>query len=213
MNKLSRALAVTLMVAAVPATIAFAQQPDEDGPPPAEQSEKHRGPSPETMARLEDGRIAMAKAALKLTPEQEKLWAPVEEKIRAGFEERRKNREEWREKREERRADRKERKEKRAERTKTPLPERMEKRAERMTDRAGKMTERAEKLKEFAGVLKPFYDSLSDEQKDVAGIVLARFVKGGPGHHAHGHHGRGHHGWGGKKMCEKGHGPRGGGWH
>lgn len=207
MNKLTRALAVTLMVAAVPATIAFAQQPEEGTTPPA-QAEKDRGPSPETMQRLQDGRIAMAKEALKLTPEQEKLWAPVEEKIRAGFAERQKMREEWRAKREERRADRGDRKEKRAERMKTPLPERIEKRADNMTERAGKMTERAAKMKEFAGVLKPFYDSLSDEQKDVARVVLARFAKDGRGDHGRGHHGRG---WGGK-MCQKGPGGHHG-WH
>ena len=51
---------------------------------------RSRGPSPETIARLQDGRVAMAKAALKLSPDQETLWAPVEAKIRAGFEERRK---------------------------------------------------------------------------------------------------------------------------
>ena len=47
----------------------------------------------------------MAKAALKLSPDQEKLWTPVEAKIRAGFEERRAKREAWAAKREERRAD------------------------------------------------------------------------------------------------------------
>lgn len=209
MNTLSRALAVTFLVAAVPATIALAQQADDtEPPPPQENAEKDRGPSPEVMTRLQDGRIAMAKAALKLTPEQEKLWAPVEEKIRAGYEERQKMREEWRAKREERRGDREDRKERRAERMKTPLPERIEKRADRMTERAGKMTEKAEKLKEFAAVLKPFYDSLSDEQKDVARVVLSRFAKGG-----HKHFGRGHHGYRGGKMCHKGGHGRHGGWH
>ena len=93
MNNLSRALAVTLMAATIPATIVLAQQatPAEQVPA-AEKSETQRGPSPETIARLQDGRIAMAKTALKLSPDQEKLWAPVEDKIRAGFEERRKAR-------------------------------------------------------------------------------------------------------------------------
>lgn len=208
MNNLSRALAITFLVAAVPATIALAQQADE-GAPPTETAEKNRGPSPETMARLQDGRIAMAKTALKLTPEQEKLWTPVEEKIRARFEERKTMRDEWRAKRDERRAERKERRGKGA---KTPLPERIEKRADRMTERAGKMTERATKMKEFAAVVKPFYDSLTDEQKDVAQVVLPRLAKGGFGH------GRGHHGRRGGKMCHKGMGHRGGGhrgggWH
>src|SRR5262245_44769363 len=104
MNNLSRALAAALLAATVPATIVLAQQAGDQ--PAVEKSETRRGPSPETLARLEDGRIAFAKAALKLTPEQEKLWAPVEAKIRAGFEERREARAKWQEKREERRADR-----------------------------------------------------------------------------------------------------------
>jgi hypothetical protein len=103
MNNLSRALAVVLMAATIPATIVLAQQANPGGQPGADKSER-RGPSPETIARLEDGRIAMAKAALKLSPDQEKLWAPVEQNIRAGFEEHRKAREAWQAKREERRA-------------------------------------------------------------------------------------------------------------
>src|SRR4029078_12430460 len=95
MKNLSRALAVTLMAATIPATIVLAQQANTGDQTAAENSETRRGPAPETIARLQDGRIAMAKTALKLSPDQEKLWAPVEEKIRAGFEERRKAREDW----------------------------------------------------------------------------------------------------------------------
>jgi hypothetical protein len=186
MSKLSRALAIALLAASVPAGIVVAQQATAPSEPPAaeesEESEGPRGLSPETEARFEDGRIAMAKAALKLTPDQEKLWAPVEEKIRADYAERRKEREEWRAKREERRASREEKQ-------KLALPERIEKRTERMTERASKMTERAAKLKEFAEVVKPFYASLSDEQKEVADHMLRRFSR--DGHHGRGgHHGR-----------------------
>ncbi len=179
MSKLSRALAVTLLAASLPATVVLAQQAEEPSQPTAEQGEKDRGPSPETVARLEDGRVAMVKAALKLTPEQEKLWAPVEEKIRAGFAERRKAREEWRAKREERRADRDKNKSE-----KLALPDRIEKRSERMVTMATKLNERAARTKELAETLKPFYASLSDEQKKVAGLVLGRVVGG---HHHHGH--------------------------
>ena len=157
------------------------------------------------MSRLEDGRIAMAKAALKLTPEQEKLWAPVEEKIRANYAEHRKMREEWRSKHEERRANR----DKDGKREKLALPDRIEKRGERMAERATKMSERATKTKEFAEVVKPFYASLSDEQKDVANHVLRRFAHGGRGSHGRhgGHHGRrwamGGPGGGGPGHCAK----------
>ncbi len=193
MSNLTRALAITLLAASVPAGIVLAQQADEpSGPPAAEVSEGARGPSPEFRSRLEDGRIAMAKAALKLTPEQEKLWAPVEEKIRADYAEHRKMREGWR-------AKHKERREARDEMKKLALPDRIEKRSERMAERATRMSERATKTKEFAAVVKPFYDSLSDEQKEVAAHMLRRFARGEMGRGHHGHHGKrvcGRGGWG-----------------
>jgi LTXXQ motif family protein len=173
MSKLTRALAITLLAASVPATIVVAQQAEESGQKAVEQSESRHGPSPEMMARMEDGRIAMAKEALKLTPEQAPLWAPVEEKMRANYAERRKAHEE-------RRAKRAERREARETRQKLALPERLEKRSERLTERAAK-------LKEFVAVLNPLYASLSDEQKEVADHVLKRagaFGRGGR------HHGR-----------------------
>ena len=198
MNNLSRALAMTLFVAAFPATIALAQ--DAEPAPPAEMKEL-KGPSPETMTRLEDGRIAMAKGALKLTPEQEKLWVPVEEQIRADYAAMRKAHEERRAKREARRESKKDK-------PKLTLPERVERNAERMTERAASMNERAAtmneraaKAKEFAEVLTPFYASLSDEQIEVANHLLRRFASGKMGR---GHHGGRH---GGKRMCGKG-----GGW-
>jgi len=197
MNKLSRALAVGLMAATIPATIVLAQQPAAGDQPAAEKSETRRGPTPETLARLEDGRIAFAKAALKLTPDQEKLWAPVEEKMRANFAERQKKRDEWQAKHAERKA-----KGDDVKREQLALPERIEKRSERMTKQAEKMTERAAKAKEFAEVLKPLYASFSEEQKAVASRVLSNFGEGkrgkGPrwamhrgfgGHGPHGHGG------------------------
>lgn len=201
MNNLSRALAVALMAATIPATIVLAQQSPGGDTPAAEKSEIRRGPSPETLARLEDGRIAFAKAALKLTPEQEKLWSPIEEKIRANFKERQKERAERQAKHEERKAKGDEDK-----REKLALPERMEKRSERMTKQAERLNERASKTKEFAETLKPLYATFSEEQKAVAGKVLGQFFgKDGRGHHGprwamHRGFGKGH-----------GHGPHGGG--
>lgn len=182
MNNLSRALAVTLMAATIPATIVLAQQgTPADQPPAATKSETQRGPSPETIARLQDGRIAMAKAALKLSPDQEALWAPVEAKIRAGFDERRKAREARQAKREERRAAMQAAGEEGTKREQLALPERIEKRSERLTARAARLTEQAAKAKEFAEVLKPLYASFSGEQKAVAGRVLSHFGQDGRG--------------------------------
>jgi hypothetical protein len=197
MNNLSRALAVALLAATVPATIVVAQQGEK---PAAENSAELRdGASKDVLSRMQDGRIAMAKAALRLTPEQEKLWAPVEEKIRANFEERAKKRQAWTEKREQRRAEKREdREERRADdgdrddrgdrgdrkRERLALPDRLEKRSDRMTKRAEMLNERAAKTKEFAAVLKPLYDSFNDEQKLVAGKVIGHLAfGGGKGHH------------------------------
>jgi hypothetical protein len=180
MNNLSRALAVTLMAATIPATIVLAQQATPGDQPAVEKSDgDRRGPSPETLARLQDGRIAMAKAALKLSPDQEKLWGPVEEKIRANFEERRKSREAWHAKREERRAEKKAQGEDRKSREKLALPDRIEKRSERLTKQADRLNARAVKGKEFAEALKPLYATFSEEQKAVAGRVLNNFGQGG----------------------------------
>jgi len=176
MNYLSRAVVVTLLVAAIPATIVVAQQAEQE---PAESKKEWKGPSPETKARLEDGRIAMAKTALQLNEEQEKLWAPVEEQIRADYAAHRKMREEWHAKRAERHD--------REDHGKLTLPERVERRSEKMSKRATMLSERAERAKEFGEVLKPFYASLSDEQKEVANHVLRRFAGGMKGHRRHAH--------------------------
>jgi hypothetical protein len=168
----SRLLAVTLMGAVIPATITLAEPADK----PA--AEKHM-PSPDTLARIEDGRIAFAKAALKLTSDQEKLWAPVEEKIRANFEARQKMFADWAAKRDEAKAKAGE-----AKPEKLAMPERMEKRSEGMAKMAEWMTKNAAKTKELAAVLKPLYDSFSEEQKAVASRALDAFI--GEDHGPHG---------------------------
>jgi hypothetical protein len=182
MNNLSRALAVALMAATIPATIVLAQQATPADQPAVENADGgRRGPSPETLARLQEGRIAMAKAALKLSPDQEKLWVPVEEKIRANFEERSKRREAWQAKREERRAEKKAHGDDDKKGEKLALPERIEKRSERLTKQAERLNVRAAKAKEFAEVLKPLYATFSEDQKAVAGRVLNHFGQDGKG--------------------------------
>jgi hypothetical protein len=42
-----------------------------------------RGPSTADLNSLTDMRVGLVKAALQLTPDQEKYWAPLEEAIRA----------------------------------------------------------------------------------------------------------------------------------
>ncbi len=153
-----------LLAASLPVAAVFAQSQTREPRQP-------RGPSPEVRASLLDGRFAMIKASLKLTPEQAKLWEPVEAKMRADSADRLKLRDEWRQKRAERRGMNRE--ERRASRV--ALPDRIDQSSQRLV-------QRAERLKAYAEVLRPFYASLSDDQKAVANIVLER--RGGP-HRGH----------------------------
>lgn len=177
-------------VVAVPATVAIAKNVDRGG---------WHDMTPETRTRLEDGRIAMVKTALKLNADQEKLWAPVKSNVRDAFKARQEKRAEWKKKREERRA------EKSANEPKRPD---LSERYERMSQR---LAERADRLKAFSAAFKPFYASLSDEQKDVLRPLMRQLTpgfghggRGGPhwafggnwGPGGPGHHGRhGHHDW------------------
>ena len=118
--------------------------------------------SPEARARLLDGRMAMVKETLKLSDAQLKLWAPVEQQIRANAAERAKRREERLKRRQEGAAARE-------------LPDRLDRAAQRAS-------QRAERLKAFNDAFKPFYASLNEEQKALSYIVL-RSVRGGRGFH------------------------------
>lgn len=183
-------------VAAVPTTVAIAKTADFGG---------WRTMSPETRSRLEDGRLAMVKTALQLTPDQEKLWAPVETQVRDAFKAREARREDWKKKREEWRAER----EKGGEHKRADLAARFERISQRMS-------ERAERMKAFSTAFSPFYASLNDEQKDVL-RPLMRELRPGFGHRGHrfaegwGPGGR-HHGWFGHggHMGPGGHMGRGG---
>lgn len=180
MKNLSRGTWIALAaVVAVPTTVAIAKSVDHAG---------WREMTPDTRARLQEGRLAMAKAALQLTPDQEKLWAPVETQVRDGFKAREARMEEWKKKREERKAE----EEKGGEQKRPDLADRFQKMSERMT-------ERADRMKAFTTAFSPFYASLSDEQKDVLRPLLKQLVPGG--HHGHrfaggwGPGGRHHGGW------------------
>jgi hypothetical protein len=148
---LSRLLAPVLLAASLCATAVFAQAPAQ---PPQSQPNRESRLSPEVLARLQDGRIAMAKAALKLNDAQLKLWAPVEAQLRARFDAQR-----------ERRAKRQEQQQQGQRGAARSLPDRLDRASQRMT-------ERAERIKAFNAVFRPFYDSLNDEQKAVADVVL-----------------------------------------
>lgn len=154
--------------------------PDMMGPGMGPRMGRHfdremRNMTPEMRARLLDGRIAGAKAALRLNDAQAKLFAPVEEQIRANAAFRQKRMEEFRAAMD---ARRNQASGDQAKQAPTPsLAERLERRAQMMSDGADRM-------KAFAAAFKPFYDSLSDDQKALTGMLLP-----GAGHDM----GRGHH--------------------
>jgi hypothetical protein len=56
-------------------SLAYAQAPAAMG--------SQGGPSPQDLAAMTDTRIELVKTALQMKPDQEKLWSPVEEAIRA----------------------------------------------------------------------------------------------------------------------------------
>jgi hypothetical protein len=164
MNRFAKFAIPAVLVASLPVAAVLAQSRTD-------QPQQPRGPSPEVRASLQDGRFAMIKTSLKLTPEQAKLWEPVEARMRVDFADRQKLRDEWRQKRTERRGMNRE--ERRASRV--ALPDRIDRSSQRLV-------QRAERLKAYAEVLRPFYASLSDDQKAVANIVLER--RNGP-HRGH----------------------------
>ncbi|HPG88316.1 MAG TPA: Spy/CpxP family protein refolding chaperone [Hyphomicrobium sp.] len=192
MMKVSRGAWLAMAaVVAVPVTVAFAKSGD------------HRGwhnMSPETRTRLDEGKIAMAKTALKLTADQEKLWQPLEEQARAFMKVRQDKMAERKKSREDRKA------EKKADGAEAKRPDMAERLAKMSTD----MTERADRMKAFSGAFSPFYASLSEEQKEVLRPLMRDLSPGmgGRGHKgprwAHGggwgYGGKGgdHGGWGGR---------------
>lgn len=147
--RLSRYVVPAVLAASIPAAAVFAQTQG-----PNQSPARSAGPSAETLARLQDGRIAMIKGALKLNDTQLRLWAPVEEQMRSSFTARQQSRSERRERRQQ--GDKAER---------PSLPDRLDRASKRMADRA-------ERMKAYAEAIRPFYASLTDDQKAVAGVVL-----------------------------------------
>ncbi len=178
--RIPRYLVPALLAATIPATAVLAQAPPPQQPEPQQKRERPDRPrlSADARKRLQEGRqegrIAEIKQALKLNDAQLKLWAPLEQQMRARFAAREQSRQDFEQRMEQRRQGA----------TAPPLPD--------MLDRASKrMTERAQRMQAFAGAFKPFYEALSEEQRAVAGIVLSDMRGGmrGPGHRwAMGHH-------------------------
>ncbi len=150
----------------------------------------------ENMQRLAEARIAGIPAGLKLTADQQKLWQPVEEVIRANMKSRSETMTKMREARE----------------TSKDRPDYME----RLEIRAEMAQQEAQNSKNLLDTMKPFWASLDDNQKNLLPPLLRpgqpgmkAGMRGGRGHHFGGsgmHGGMGMHsgmGW------HDGNGPRG----
>lgn len=174
MNKLSRrALAAVAILAAVPAGVGIAKTIE---------NARWNALSPETRARLDEGRIAMAKAALKLSPDQEKLWAPLEAQARDAMKS-------MADKRAERQKMRDQFEKDRAEGKRPDMAERLDKMSQ-------SLSERADRMKSLAAAFRPFYASLSDEQKDVLRPLMRQMGRGFGLHERHGQRHAWFGGWG-----------------
>jgi hypothetical protein len=119
-----------------------------------------RQPSAADLKSLTDARVGMIKAALQLTPEQEKYWPALEQAIRARAANRQTRMERVAELRESSAAD--------ALREQNPI-ELMQRRAERLTQRGAD-------LKKVADAWEPLYKTLSEDQKKR--MAFATFVTG-----------------------------------
>ena len=152
---------------------ALAQTPPAP-PAPADQAQpqdgrpdRRPGLTRAEMDALTNARIAGIRAGLKLTAEQQALFAPVEQALRTMATERA-NR--WEERRERRGA---------SDRDRLDLAERLARQAERATRTAQNLTA-------LSGAMQPFYASLDEGQKR----LLPRLMRPAGGYrHAMRHHG------------------------
>src|SRR6266849_7247733 len=121
--------------------------------------------SPEDRAALNDARIAAVKAGLKLTPDQEKLWPPVEAAVR-DFAKLRIDRANARMNAERDSQD--------AEKPDDPVA--------RLRDRADTMAATAAAMKRIADAADPLYKTLDDGQKRRLAILTHIGSRFGGGH-------------------------------
>jgi zinc resistance-associated protein len=131
---------------------------DHDGPFGRRGHGRWSNLSPEDRAAFADARIAALHAGLKLTPDQEKLWPPVEEAIRGLSRQRREQRE--------------------ARAGRARMVDDAPAAIRAMADAA---TARGEALRKLADASGPLYASLDADQKRRA-LMLSRPMGG---HHGH----------------------------
>jgi len=186
------AISLALGLAAGAATMSFA----EDRHPGHQGAGPDRGRSAFTQddrAAFQEGRIAGLKAALRLTPEQEKNWPAFEQALRDVAKQRAEAREKMRERWASFKADREAGKP-----FQRNIPEELKNRAERMAASA-------DSLRKLADASAPLYASLDDAQKRRLGVLM--HFAGREGMQGHRRGGQ-RHGWRDEERGER----RGGHW-
>ena len=154
----SRVLAISVVALIAAASLGgatFAQPANpppasaDGAPPPPQQSAAPRRPvlSPEDRAIFFDAHLAAVKTALKLTPDQEKLWPAAETAVRDAFAKRSETRQRM---------------------TGQP-PANFLERMKRMAEMA---TMRGETMRKIVDAAGPLYTSLSDDQKRRLSVLM-----------------------------------------
>ena len=170
-----RVALATLLLLAGGAAIAQSMPPAGGPGGPGGPRGNWQPPSPAVMQRLLDGRVAMMKTALQLTPDQEKLWPAVEKAIRDNAADRAKTMADMR--------------------ANAPQPgaaPAAPKGPSARLEFMGKMsTTRAAHAQRLADALKPLEATLNDDQKTILRFVSAERGRGGKGGMGgmRGHHG------------------------
>lgn len=115
---------------------------------------RHRRWSADDRAAFLDARLAAVKAGLRLTPEQEKLWGPVESTVRELGKK-------WSDRIAARRDERQKRRAERREEANRPVADPIA----RIRARSERLAERSADMKRFADVAQPLYATLDEAQK------------------------------------------------
>jgi hypothetical protein len=150
-------IAGTSILTIAGSTLASAQQPA-----PAERPHHAQRLTADDIAAFTDARIAALKTALRLTPDQEKNWPPVEQALRDLS---------------------KERAARRQARSAAGQPVDA---TERLRNRADALTARAATLRRLADAEKPLYQSLDEAQKRRFNIAVRFAARRHMEHHRRG---------------------------
>jgi Spy/CpxP family protein refolding chaperone len=154
MKKLMLSSVAAMALAGSVFAIGAAAAPGDPAPPPGPMRDMGEG-----RAFMLDARLAGMKAALKLTPDQEKNWAPFEAAVRDAAKARR---DEMRALREAKRGDER------------PSP------IEHMNTLADRLAKASADIKTIAGAAKPLFDSLDATQQRHFGPLLMALREHGP---------------------------------